>query len=442
MFTAKSRYFLAIIFLLCFAPLALKQVMMFRTLGQIDRESGSGSPNACPVARPLNRSATTQHPGPRNLDRIDIFGLLDECNDRQQSLGSSLAQLREKLAVFDLDTLDGLIRKCAALDVPLEEKANLLSELVAAMATKDPAGTVQTFIDAIPNGPDFWTLVNRANIKRPFVLWMQSDLEGAFKWFQENQTTKLHTADDPYHHKLSVLRNPLVNSLVLNDSPELREFLLAIPYEERGFLAISMPGPVECAVPDETTGDDPLDLLPVYLPIIREYLPPGHHPYAFKRLAYALACRQQANGLADVSRFFSEVQLQPDEAERIASEIGGKLLSLDARLDTEGLSEHALQELVRWLDSEFPDRADSIMEQARCKALETETEFARWIIAHLGSSNTVNGWPDKKIADDLTKYSMKSQVAQALKIAETIKETELRETVINHLKQQQPVPSE
>lgn len=389
-----------------------------------------------------SRDSTEARPAPRKSPR---FANGHAVPRRPSGTGNAMPvsktppHIRAEFAALDADRLDSRIRQCASSDMALDEKADLLSDLVAVLAAKDPARAVRTTIDAIPSGPDFWKLVKGAEVRAPFVQWMLTDPAGALEWFQQNRATKFDTPGDPYHHELAVLRNPLVNVLIQQNSMDAFEsFLKTVPEKELGFLATSLPGPNECAAPDEIPGLDPVALLPSYIPIIRNYLPGGNRPYAYKRLGYALVSRCRSEGLADVRQFFSAASTEAAEAQSIATEAAGCMLGMGASFEKEAPSEDTLKDLEQWVRSEFPDTAPEIMEQARQKALQTETEHAAWIISHLKSSNSVTGWPDETIAADLTSYSMKTRLAEALELAATIRDPWLRESVTQHLERQQP----
>ncbi len=77
------------------------------------------------------------------------------------------------------------------------------------------------------------------------------------------------------------------------------------------------------------------------------------------------------------------------------------------------------------------------MKQAQADALKSESNRAHWVVHMLKDRRE----SDDEIAKQLTRYSMRTRLPEALEIAETIGDTDLRASVIHHLNQQQPMIS-
>ncbi len=230
---------------------------------------------------------------------------------------------------------------------------------------------------------------------------------------------------------------PLVNALILTNSPELRNFLLAIPEQERSRLLNSaINSGLGSMRRFENTGAGKMEYLPAYIPVIREFVPQNLREQALETLSEQFSISPEGQ-LADVRSFFARAALTPDEAEFIAVKLGTRMLRVGEDLDQAHRLVPAIRELTVWLQSEFPDKADALMKQAQADALKSESNRAHWVVHMLKDRRE----SDDEIAKQLTRYSMRTRLPEALEIAETIGDTDLRASVIHHLNQQQPMIS-
>lgn len=434
MFAMKSKAAIPVALVLCAAPLIFQQVAISRAeyrladlaAARSEERHRSAAPSSKPSARSAAGVSTSR----------DILVLIDECDMARRTWGLPMERFQQKLSSFTPDALEALIRECVSINTHRERRNNLLAELAFALTEKDAERAARFLFEAVPDGPDFAHTLDICNHRRSLALWAQRDPDAALAWIREIEQNPKFAG----HQTVSIdlrenLREPMLNALVLRHHPELEAFLLALPEMERSgliFHGIEHAASYGSMRTNERMGAEAADILPGYLPLIRKHVFENSRNAALEAVVGRFNTFP-GNQLADIRSFYTKAAMTPDERETMAVMIASRMLSFGSRVDQAHLQEPASRELNDWLGGAFGDEAAAILAKAGEIARREEENRAAWVIRSLTEGSHSS---DQRIAEDLTRYNMRSHMPEALKLAERIKDPDLRKDVAGKLHQQ------
>lgn len=424
MLATKSKALIPLVLLLFAVPLAFQQIAISKVKTHNDELRAKtylvdrGDSTSRRVA------ASVRKPGVST--NLDILVLLDEQKEVLRLGGPRANAFEKKLAALEPETLVRLIREGAALRVNREPKGYLLSSLVAALAKKDARLAITTAVDLMESDRSAANAFgSRGDLPDYFAIWAKADPAGAKVWLEEkerlenfnNRSTTNGMAFDEF-------RSRLVAAMIAINSPGLPEFLLARPEHERSRLVMDSIRSV-----NRSGGENAAPVLTAFIPVIRGLATEGEREDAWVEVARKLIGYFKDEYSA-ATRFFAEAALAPAEKEILARATAETILGTHRSPPDPAVEARVLAETDAFLRQVIPEQADEILEGAKAKAVEGELRDAKLRIKRLRNHPDAT---DEEMVRELNQYNFRSQLPEALKIAERIKDPAKRAATLEVL---------
>ena len=434
MFATKSKALIPFAVLLCAVPLTLQQVAISSARSQNQALRAQFTLVDSTVLRSTPRRTLPVSNNSRISTNLDIMVLVEECDEAQRSNTLRRDAFAGKLSALPPDTLAKLIGEGAALRIQLDKKAALLRALVTALVETDTDLALSTAISAFEAGPEFANLLSRTDLGRHFSKWAYADPAAALAWFKTQEASpkfKPLPSDKRRASPIHPFKIPLVGMMISKKSPLMTEFLSSMQEDERSYLINQSLGDFY----GNRTADELAVWLASFVPVIREYLPDNDRELAFQSIGSSFQMHFAA--LPSASIFLTHADLDSDEREIFAHQIACSTLAVGHSPPDPKLDSKMDADVKAWLEKELPGKADEVMSEARERAAKGRFQQAKQRIEDLQRRPDIT---DRDLADELTKYELKSHLPEALKLAERIKDPEMQASTVEWLNQQSKSP--
>ncbi len=325
----------------------------------------------------------------------------------------------------------GIITEAAALRVNRESKGKLLNTLISALAKKDARLAVTTALEVIVTDRSAANAFgDRREIMDHFSEWAKEDAEVAKMWLE----TWEHSGnfDDPSTMNGAFameLRARLVTAMIEGHSSGLSGFLSARPPLERSSL---VKGAIHslCRLGGESAASG----CAAAIPFIREFVTEGERHETLAKIPGNLGGGlSQEDEYTTAIRFFEKAEMTPEEKEIIARAkieltLGTRRTPFDPAVEA-----RVLAEARSFLLKVIPEREHGILEEVRAKVHQVVLRNAETKIRELQGKPDAT---DDELAGVLTQYDLQSQLDEAMKIAERIKDPDKRASTLAVLNKQ------
>lgn len=423
MIASKPKVIIPLALLLLATPLVLQQLAIARekdhlrslheTLASSNKTTGPEGTNRVPRFRSTEIS-----------NSINVMVLAKEQAEATRIGGEVMLDFKAKLAALEPAVLVDLIQKTSAAPLGLQKKSGLSGALVAALAETDPKLAVTTAIAALGSGSAQARMVAGSDLGIHLASWAEADPAGALAWLREQSlspkfSSRALTEDPGSSSHIDGLKPPLFAALVTSPAPQADDFLRSTPEAERNALILE-----SIHVLHRQGGDH---WLGPYLRIVRELAPEDSRDNILEQLA--LNARREG-----LLRMLGSAQARPEETEKLARAITREELSQawTKQWQSGGKTSPAdLSSITAWLHQIVPGQEEAIITRCQDDLDQERADFGAKIVSEM---RTINGLPDQKVATMLMEHDLSDHLPEAIELAEQIKNPELKQKTIEHLK--------
>ena len=423
MLASKSKVVIPLTLLLLATPLVFQQ---FAIAGERDRlhslhetlaaTNKSTSPEESPRVVRFRSSEISPS--------LDVMVLAKEQMAARRIGGAVGLDFKAKLAALDPPTLVDLIRRTSAAPLGLDKKSGLSGALVAALAGTDPKLAVTTAVDALGSGLNPPRMVNGSDLGISLAKWAETDPAGALAWFREQASSPKFSSrglvkEPGISSQIDGLKASLLAALVTSEAPQADDLLRNIPETERSAAILN-------SIPllPRQGGDD---WLGPYLRIVRDLVPAAGRDKILEQLAGTA-------GREGLLRMLGSSKATPEETADLARAIvrGELSQSRQQQWQSGGKTPAAdLGSITAWLRQVAPGREEEILAGSQTGVDQKGADLGAKVVDGM---RRMKGLPDHQIASMLMKYDLSDHTPEALELAEQIKDPELKQKTVDHLK--------
>ena len=376
--------------------------------------AGNFRPVAASTDRPKKVTATDRKQ-PHDWKELAARLLEIETGGGRDDLRAGLS-FQQELAGMTQEEMTAALDEIAGLDLSDEARESLESLILAPLIREDPQLALERFADRIGSESSEITWQLSTALRD----WAKKDLAGATAWFDRQ------IADGKFDSKTLDGRSEertrfeaaLMQSLLTSDPNAASQRLANIPEDQRrGVLE-------QIAFPDLGPQDQK-----TYAELVRQLVPQDERAGSFAHIASVLV---DASGYGKVSSFLDAVQATP--AERAAA----AMQTAESRMQSLGLEGNVtpadVDRLREWLTRQAPGQVDSITGKAIAEAAQDHGKFKFAEASQLVLQYQKSSGNDDVLVAFLQSYSARSNLEEAIHMADLISDAKRRAEILNQLK--------
>ncbi len=323
---------------------------------------------------------------------------------------------QQELAGMTKEEMTAALDEIAGLDLSAEARETLESLIIAPLIREDPQLALERFGDRIGSESSAigWQLSTALRD------WAKKDLAGATAWFDRQIADGKFDSKslDGRSEERTRFEAALMQSLLSSDPNAASQRLADIPEDQRREVLEQIVFP-DLGQQDQKT----------YAELVRQLVPQDERAGSFAHIASELV---DDSGYGKVSNFLDAVQATPAERAAAASQTAEsrlQSLGMDAtvtRADVDSLRE--------WLTRQAPGQVDSITGKALAEAAQGQGKFKFAEASQLVLQyQQISGGDDVLVAF-LQSYSARSNLEEAIHMADLIADEKRRAKILNQLK--------
>lgn len=323
---------------------------------------------------------------------------------------------QQELAGMTQQEMIAALDEIAALDLSAEARESLESLILAPLIREDPQLALERFADRIDSESSAigWQLSTALRD------WAKKDLAGATAWFDRQIAEGKFDSKtlDGRSEERTRFEAALMQSLLSSDPNAAGQRLANIPEDQRREVLEQIAFP-ELGPQDQQT----------YAALVRQLVPQDERAGSFAHIASELA---DDSGYGKVTSFLDAVQATP--AERSAA----AMQTAESRLQSLGMegnvSRADVDSLREWLTRQAPGEVDSITGKAIAEAAQEQGKFKFAEASQLVLQYHQSSGNDDVLVAFLQSYSARSNLEEAIHMADLISDTKRRAEILNQLK--------
>ena len=328
----------------------------------------------------------------------------------------SMMALQQRLDGMSPDEMLAAMDEIAALDLSAESRELLESMIIIPLIEADPEMTLRRFADRIRDESDgvAWQL------SAAMQAWAKKDLTAAAAWFDQQisaGTFDSKTLDGRSEMRLQ-FEGALMESLIGADPEAAAARLAALPEDQRREV-------LQQIAFDEL----PEDARKAYAGLVRGLVPEDEREGTFAHMATELV---GDGGFEGVGTFLDGVNASPSERAAAAGDAANTRLE---ELGRKGkVTAEEVDAMRSWLDRQAPGMTDSITGKALAEAAQERGKFKFEEAAALALKYHQSSGNDDVLVGFLEGFYARSNLDQAVQLAENIKDAKRREEILEQLK--------
>ena len=343
-----------------------------------------------------------------------LLGLDDEGGGAADDL-RAMADIQKRISEMTRDELIAALAEIASLDMDAEEKASLEEMLMEPLIEKDPQYALEKFADRIKDDDDSvgWQLSSA------LTGWAKKDPAAATRWMDAQIAAGLFDSKSLDGHSQTRLEfeAALVGQLLGSDPAAAQNRIAALPEDQRREaleqISFSELSPAEQKL---------------YAEMIRGFVPQDERAGSFTHVISELI---PDGGYERVSSFLDDIQATPEEREVSARE------AANARFEEiatdRAITGTDVDAMRKWLESEAPGTVDRVTGEALGDAAQEDGEFGFEQASALALEYHRKSGNDDVLVSFLESFAARSNLEQALHLADKISDPKRRQEIIESL---------
>lgn len=366
------------------------------------------------IARSTTRTAQPNGKISRDWQQLaDFMGESQPASEKARMRAATefqknLTEMSRQEIIDALDEIDGL-------DLTAVQRQALEFEILGSLIEQDPEYALKRFADRIVSDPDEIGSQLSAALRD----WAKKDLTAATAWFDRqiaDGNFESKTLDGNSDTRAS-FEAALMESLLSSDPIAAAYRLAKMPEGQRREILEQLP--FEALGETEQRN---------YTELVRGLVPADERQGAFANISSQLI----GEGYAAVSAFLDSAKASPEERAAAAGQAAQSQLEALARKGT--VTEKDVDELRTWLASQAATKIDSITGKAIAEAAQDGGKFkfaeASQLVLHY---QKISG-SDDGLVSFLQSYAARSNLQEAVKLADQISDPQRRAQILQSLK--------
>jgi len=379
--------------------------------GEISTALASGNRSAASsTAGRSNRLALSARKQPQDWKELSARLLEMEKGGGRTDQRAEVS-FQQELAGMTKEQITAALDEIAGLDLSDEARETLENLIIAPLIREDPQLALERFGDRSAIG---WQLSTALRD------WARQDLAGATAWFDRQIAEGKFDSKtlDGRSEERTRFEAALMQSLLSSDPNAAGQRLANIPEDQRREV-LEQIAFAELGQQDQQA----------YAELVRQLVPQDERAGSFAHIASELV---DGSGYGKVSDFLDAVQATP--AERVAS----ASQTAEARLQSLGLegivTRADVDSLRAWLTRQAPGLVDSITGKALAEAAQDFGKFKFSEASQLVLQYRQSSGNDDALVSFLQSYSARSNLEEAIHLADLISDPRRRTQILNQLK--------
>ncbi|MES2921850.1 MAG: hypothetical protein V4819_09895 [Verrucomicrobiota bacterium] len=323
---------------------------------------------------------------------------------------------QQELARMTKEEMTDALDEIARLNLSDDARETLESLIIGPLIKEDPKLALERFGDRIGTESSGigWQLSTALRD------WAKKDLAGATAWFDRQIADGRFDSKtlDGRSEERTRFEAALMQSLLASNPNAASQRLANIPEDQRREVLEQIAFP-ELGPQDQKN----------YAELVRQLVPQDERAGSFAHIASELV---DESGYGKVSSFLDAVQATPDERSAAASQ------TAESRLQSLGLEGNVtradVDSLREWLARQAPGQVDSITGKAIAEAAQGHGEFKFAEASQLVIQYQQSSGNDDMLVAFLQSYSARSNLEEAIHMADLITDKKRRTEIINQLK--------
>ena len=323
---------------------------------------------------------------------------------------------QQELAEMTKEEMTAALDEIAGLGLSDEARETLESLILAPLIREDPQLALERLGDRIGNESSAigWQLASALRD------WAKTDLAAATAWFDRQIAAGKFDSKslDGRSEERTRFEAALMQSLLSADPNAASQRLAEIPEDQRREVLEQIAFP-ELGPQDQKT----------YAELVRQLVPQDERAGSFAHIASELV---DDSGYGKVSDFLDAVQATPAERAAAASQ------TAESRLQSLGLDGNVtradVDSLREWLTRQAPAQVDSITGKALAEAAQDLGKFQFAEASQLVLQYQQSSGRDDVLVAFLQSYSARSNLEEAIHMADLIADEKRRAQILNQLK--------
>lgn len=351
------------------------------------------------------------------IDWKDMAALI-RAMEEDEGMGGfrTMMDLEKRVAQMSKEELLAAMEEVSRLGLDPEARASLEEMLVCPLIEKDPELALVTFADRIPIEDDSVA----SELSTALGAWAKKDPVAASKWFDKQIAAGIFESKslDGQSQIRMEFEAALVGELLESDMSAAGQRIAALPEEQRrealeqiSFSELS-PGAQKA-----------------YAELVRGLVPQDERAGSFTHVISDLITD---GGYAKVGSFLDDIQATPEERAVSARQAANSQLEEIAY--DRAVTREDVDAMRAWLDRQAPGTADRVTGEALGDAAQEDGEFGFEDASKLALEYHKNSGNDEVLVAFLESFAARSNLEEALPIADKIRDPKLRDEVLNRLK--------
>lgn len=327
-----------------------------------------------------------------------------------------MMSLQKRMANMSKEELVAALAEIAALELDPEARASLEEMLIEPLIDKDPELALATFADRIGNDDDSvgWHLSSALGA------WAKSDPAAAAAWFDRQIAAGVFESKslDGQSESRLEFEAALVGALLASDIAAAGQRIAALPEDQRrealeqiSFSELSPAGQK------------------AYAELVRGLVPQDERAGSF---THVIADLIPEGGYARVGEFLDNIQATPEE--RAVSAREAATSQLEEIAGDRAVTRADVEAMREWLDRQAPGTADRVTGEALANAAQEDGEFGFAEASKLALQYHRSSGNDDVLVAFLESYAARSNLEEAISLADHISDPKRREEVLKRLK--------
>jgi hypothetical protein len=343
-----------------------------------------------------------------------LLGLDEEGGGAADDL-RAMADIQSRISAMSRDELIAALAEIASLDMDAEEKASLEEMLMEPLIEKDPQYALEKYADRIKDDDDSvgWQLSSA------LTGWAKKDPAAATRWMDSQIAAGLFDSKslDGHSQTRMEFEAALVGQLLGSDPAAAQNRIAALPEDQRREaleqISFSELSPAEQKL---------------YAEMIRGFVPQDERAGSFTHVISELI---PDGGYDRVSSFLDDIQATPEEREVSAREAANA--QLEEIATDRAVTRADVDAMRQWLESEAPGTVDRVTGEALGDAAQEEGEFGFEQASALALEYQRKSGNDEVLVSFLESFAARSNLEQALHLADKITDPKRRQEIIESL---------
>jgi hypothetical protein len=373
--------------------------------------------DGAPVGSPRNEVKTGGSGGKSAIQWKSLSQKIAEMSD-DDDMGdmNDLLELQSRLYEMSREEIIAALNEVSGLEMTDEARETIEELLVGPLIELDPAYVLNAFGDRIPDEDDgvAWQLSSALDA------WARLDAAAATSWFDRQIAGGLFDSKslDGRSEMRIEFEGALAGVLLDSNAEEAGRRIAALPEDQRR-EALEMISFSELGKGGQAA----------YAGLVRSLVPVDEQGGSF---AHVIAELVPEGGYERVAGFLDQVQATPEERAVSAREAANAQIG-EISYDRE-VTREDVDAMRAWLDRQAPGTSDRMTGEALAEASQDSEEFGFAQASKLALEYHQSSGNDEVLIAFLESYAARSNLEEALPLAEKISDPQKREEILEQLK--------